>query len=112
MAGGFPFWTGSEHIAQSTMATAKITVPARRRKTFERSSNRRPSERKVGHRYGGISRTKGTESLFRTEDFSSRAVTKAAAKARRHRPIIAAARTLRKGPSNWRSGRNAAVIRI
>jgi len=81
---------------QITTATARITVPARRKNTLERSTKRNPSERTVGQRYGGISSMKDERVLLRTVDFSSRAVKIAARKPNTYKPSSAAVPVPRK----------------
>src|SRR5579885_971983 len=74
MGGGAPFLSGRCPSTQITIATARITVPARRRKTLARSTRRSPSDRGVGQRYGGISSMKEERALLRIVDLRSFAV--------------------------------------
>src|SRR5579885_3906021 len=89
-----------------------MTVPARRRKIFERSTSLNPSELTVGHRYGGISSTNGVLPLLSTVDFRRRAVTTAATKPRIYSPSMAAACAPRNGQRIGRLGMKAAMIRV
>ena len=99
-------------MAQRMTLTSRMMVPARTRKTLDRSSNRSPREVNVGQRYDGISSRKGVRPLFRMEDFSSRAVTTAARNPNTYSPSIAAARAESSHPSSGRRGMNAAMIRV
>ena len=67
-------------MIHSSTVTNKITVPARRKNTFARSTSRKESDCSVGQRYGGISRTNEVFVLFNMLDFSTRAVKTAATK--------------------------------
>ena len=74
MLGACPFLSGRCARTHSTIATARMTVPARRRKIRARSKSRKPIDRNVGYRYGGISSMKGVRPLLRIVDFNMRAV--------------------------------------
>src|ERR1039458_5931553 len=78
IAGARPPCVGRWAMIHRTTVTSRITVPARRRKIFERSSSRSPSDCSVGQRYEGISSRNCVRPLFRMEDFRALAVPTAA----------------------------------
>ena len=113
MFGGLPSCSGRCASTHRTTDTSRITVPARRRNTFERSSRRSPATAEWASGTGGISSTKGALAALQHGRFQQPRRRRPPPESRARTGPAAPPRACRgTSPASGRSGMKAAMISV